>query len=148
MRTGVLITCINYHTPLGKLVLCKYCYDSCIGFLVAKTTVTTSAVTASTLTASTSYLICSVITSSAIAIMLCAVVVMLVVALLLRKVCRKKPVREDIAHNYEELGSNQDIPQRDSHFAMSLSGAYGVTPEPELPDVMTQNELYGSNAML
>ena len=54
---------------------------------------------------------------------------------------------------YETVGPKpppvQDIPQVDSHFIMSRSRAYGVTPsEPQLPDVMTQNELYGVRAML
>ena len=53
---------------------------------------------------------------------------------------------------YETLGPKpppiEDMPQVDSHFIMSSSEAYGVKPEPELPDVITQNESYGLRAML
>ena len=88
------------------------------------------------------------ICASVIAITLCAVGIA-IAALFLRKARRKKSVGEDIDPVYETVGPKpppvQDIPQVDSHFIMSSSGAYGVKPEQQLPDVMTQNILYESD---
>ena len=68
----------------------------------------------------------------------------------LRKASKKKSAGEDIDRFYETVGPKpppvRDIPQVDAHFIMSHSEAYGVTLEPELPDVMTQNKLYGIRA--
>ena len=53
---------------------------------------------------------------------------------------------------YETVGPKpppvQDIPQVDSHFIMSSSGAYGGKPEQQIPDVMTLNKSYELRAML